>query len=108
MIDFDDLNQDMLDEFGEPLTYTVNGVPATITGIITRPQSPLGADSADMQAALRPRLMTPGLLLVTALTSAVAAAGITNGAALTVDGKVYKVVRLWPDDGGMTAIEHRA
>lgn len=110
MIDFGDLNQDMLDAFGEPLEYTVNGSPVTITGIVTRPQSTSSAygSQAELAAVVRPRPFTLGALIVTATTADVTAASIDQGAAVTVDGKTHKVVRLWPDDGGMTAIEHRA
>lgn len=104
MSEFDDLNQASLEMFGQPLTYTVNGAPVTITGIPTRPGAPL----EDVNTPMHPRVMAPGVLRVSALTTAVAAAGIAQGATLALDGKTYKVGQTWPDDADMTVIEHRA
>ena len=100
------LNAACLAEFGESLTFSVANLPHVVVGIVTRPGGPVSTRSAPQNATLGSVLGSEDLLVQT-LTSEVASHGIGKGSTVTVDSRIYRVIHLWPDDGGMTLLECR-
>ena len=108
MIDTTGLNTACLSAFGESLTFA-GGEEDTesVTGVVTRPRQPV-ATQAQQQNALLPSVLGPDDLLIELRTSDYIATDIGRGWTTSVDGKTYKIIRAWPDDGGMTLLELRA
>lgn len=106
MIDTTGLNAACLSAFGEALTFTVNKLPVSINGVVTRPRQPLATDNKS-QGALPATVLGPDDLLIEVRTTDYAGSGIGRGATVTIDSRIYKVIKPWPDDGGMTKLELR-
>lgn len=106
MIDFESLNDSCLEAFGEPLSFTVAGVSHAVTGVVTRPGHPVTTRSVPQNATLGSVLGNDDLV-VQLRTADVTTHGIGKGSTVTVDGRIYRVIHPWRDDGGMTALECR-
>jgi hypothetical protein len=106
MMNWGGVNDAVLAEFGEILIFSTAGGSKSLTAIVLRPRAPVSSMPA-AQNALVAQVLGPNDLLVSAKTSAIAACGIEVQNTTTIDGVSYWVSQLWPDDGGMTAMELR-
>lgn len=105
---YDSLNDSVLDTFGEPVVFFTTGAgPVTVVCVVERPAPPIASVGIAAEALGAP-VLGPGDLLVTALTAEVAAAGLAARDTAVIDGHTYTLNVLWPDNGGMTALELRA
>lgn len=107
MIDTTGLNTACLSAFGESMTFASGEDTETVTGVITRPRQPV-ATQQQSQIALLPSVLGPDDLLIELRTSDYIATDIGRGWTIAVDGRTYKIIRAWPDNGGMTLLECRA
>lgn len=107
MIDTTGLNSACIGVFGEALAFTIGTTTKNVTGVITRPRQPVATQSQSQNPVL-PDVLGPDDLLIEMRTTDYAAASITRGATVSVDGRTYKVIKPWPDNGGMTKLELRA
>lgn len=105
-VSFAGMNDAVLSAFGESVSFTVGLLTKTLTVVVIRPEAPITGRSM-AQNALRPTAMGDRDLLVMAVTSALTTAGISVGDIAAIGGLTYRVAKLWPDDGGMTALEMR-
>ena len=106
MIDFASMNDSCLAAFGETLIFTVSGTTHSVIGVVTRPGRPVTTRSVPQNATLGSVLGNDDLV-VQLRTADLATHGIGKGSTVTVDGRTYRVIHPWPDDGGMTALECR-
>ena len=107
MIDTSGLNTACLGAFGESLTFASGEDSESVTGVVTRPRQPV-ATQAQQQNALLPSVLGPDDLLIELRTSDYIATDIGRGWTTSIDSRTYKVIRAWPDNGGMTLLECRA
>lgn len=106
MMNWSGVNDAVLAEFGEILTFSTAGGVKSLTAIVLRPRAPVSS-MPQAQNALVAQVMGPNDLVVSAKSSDVASSGIEVQNTTTIDGLTYWVSQLWPDDGGMTAMELR-
>ena len=106
MMNWSGVNDAVLAEFGETLAFMTSGGSKSLTAIVLRPRAPVGS-MPQAQNALVAQVLGPNDLVVSAKTSDVASCGIEAQNTTTIDGMTYWVAQLWPDDGGMTAMELR-
>lgn len=104
---FASVNDAVLAAFGEAVVFQTDAGAVTLTGVVDRPAGPL-TSRTDMSPALDGPALGADDMRVTARTADVAAAGIGPRDIATIDGHAYTVAGLWPDSGGMTALELRA
>jgi hypothetical protein len=104
---FDTLNDAVLAKFGESVTFTTTGWPVTLTGIVDRPGAPNSRRAVE-SAAFSDTVFGPDDIIVALKSSVVAANGIAVRDTAVIDGHTYTINGLWPDSGGMTALELRA
>lgn len=107
MIDTTGLNTACLSAFGESLTFASGEEAESVTGVVTRPRQPV-ATQAQAQNALLPSVLGPDDLLIELRTSDYIASDIGRGWTTSVDSRTYKIIRAWPDDGGITKLELRS
>lgn len=107
MIDTTGLNTACLGAFGESLTFVSGEESESVTGVVTRPRQPV-ATQAQAQNALLPSVLGPDDLLIELRTSDYIASDIGRGWTTSIDSRTYKIIRAWPDNGGMTLLECRA
>lgn len=100
-------NRAVLEAFGEAVAFTTRSGVHTVTGVVERPVAPIGGRAPE-QAALPGAVHGPDDMRVTVLGADVADAGIAVRDTAIIDGSTYTVNGLWPDAGGMTALELRA
>lgn len=100
------LNDAVFGEFGQALAFTTTTGVKTLTVIVVQPNQPL-ARHVVPQNAMIAQVMRPEDVLVSARTSDVQQAGIDVQDTAVINGRTYWVVQLWPDDGGVTAMELR-
>lgn len=106
MMNWSGVNDAVLAEFGEALVFSTVAGSKTLTAIVLRPRAPVSSMPA-AQNALVSQVMGPDDLLVSARSADVQSNGIDLQNTTTIDGNTYWVAQLWPDDGGMTAMELR-
>lgn len=104
---FDTLNDAMLAQFGESVTFTTGSGAIAVTAIVDRPGLPV-ARRVTEAAALNGTVFGPDDVIVTLRSDTLAAVGIAVRNKASIDGHTYTVNGLWPDSGGMTAVELRA
>lgn len=104
---YDSLNDSVLDTFGEPVVFTTDAGSIVLDCVVERPAPPIASVGIAAEVLGAP-VLGPGDLLLTARTSAVTGAGLAVRDTAELAGRTYTLNGLWPDAGGMTALELRA
>lgn len=101
------MNASCMVTFGESVTFATSIGLVTLTGIVDRPSAPSSRRVVDA-AALGNAAFGPDDIIVTLLSSVVADNCIVARDTAEIDGHTYTINGIWPDSGGMTALELRA
>lgn len=104
---FASMNASCLATFGESVTFATSIGLVTLTGIVDRPGAPSSRRVVDA-AAFSSAVFGPDDIIVTLTSSAVADNCIAARDTAEIDGHTYTINGIWPDSGGMTALELRA
>lgn len=104
---FASMNAGCLATFGESVTFATSIGLVTLTCIVDRPGAPSTRRVVDA-AALGNAAFGPDDIVVTLMSIAVADNCIAVRDTVEIDGHEYTVNGIWPDSGGMTALELRA
>lgn len=111
---FASMNASCLATFGESVTFATSIGLVTLTGIVDRPGAPSSRRVVDAAAfssaaaAFSSAVFGPDDIIVTLTSSAVADNCIAARDTAEIDGHTYTINGIWPDSGGMTALELRA
>ena len=105
-MNFTGLNDAVFQDFGENLVFATAAGDRSLNAIIIRPSHPLARHMVASNP-LGSGVMRPEDVIVSARSTDVVAAGIDVQNTTTIDGRSFWVVQLWPDGGGITAMELR-